>query len=86
MIPQDYIVDGRGGIDHALGVSGVRLEVQAHLVTGVLSQLETLEHCCQKAKLSIVDVMYSPLAQSELLLTEDARQSGVILIDVCGYD
>ena len=82
VIPQDYIVDGRGGIDHALGVSGVRLEVQAHLVTGVLSQLETLEHCCQKAKLSIVDVMYSPLAQSELLLTEDARQSGVILIDV----
>ena len=82
VIPQDYIVDGRGGIDHALGVSGVRLEVQAHLVTGTLSQLEALEYCCQKAKLAIVDVLYSPLAQSELLLTDDARQSGVILIDI----
>lgn len=82
VIPQDYIVDGRGGIEHPLGVCGIRLEVQAHMVTGEISQLEALEYCCQKAKLTVVDVLYGPLAQSELLLTDDARQSGVILIDI----
>ena len=82
VIPQEYVVDGRGGIANPLGARGVRLEAQAHLVTGHLARLEGLEACCRQAKLSVIDALYSPLVQGEALLTNHARDVGVILLDI----
>lgn len=82
IVPQDYIVDQRAGIGNPLGIKGVRLEVQGHLVTGHLSRIEAIESVCRQAKLQVVDAIYGPLACSEVLLTPHARDMGVILIDM----
>ncbi len=82
VVPQDYIIDGRNGITRPLGVAGVRLETHAHVVLGTLPRLEALELCCQRAKLNVIDVVLSPLAQAEVLLTTQARDMGVILVDI----
>ncbi len=82
VVPQDFIVDGRRGIANPLGVRGVRMEVQAHVVAGHLARIESIEACCRQARLSVVDAIYSPLAQSEALLTQRERDVGVILLDL----
>lgn len=82
VVPQDYIVDHRAGIANPLGIKGVRLEVQGHLVTGQLARIEAIEAVCRHAKLNVVDAVYGPLASAETLLTNHAKDMGVILIDM----
>ncbi|MEE2756306.1 MAG: cell division protein FtsA [Myxococcota bacterium] len=82
VVPQDYIVDHRAGIANPLGIKGVRLEVQGHLVTGQLARIEAIEAVCRQAKLNVVDAIYAPLASAETLLTNHAKDMGVILVDM----
>jgi cell division protein FtsA len=82
IVPQDYIVDQRAGIANPLGIRGVRLEVQGHLITGQLGRIEAIEAVCRQAKLTVVDAIYGPLAQAEALLSTHAKDVGVILVDI----
>lgn len=82
VVPQEFIVDGEGGISDPLGMPGVRLEVQAHLVLGNTSALRALESCCRGAGLDVLDIIMAPLAQGEALLTPQGRDVGVALIDI----
>lgn len=82
-IPQEFIIDGKGGITRPVGVEGVRLEVNAHLVIADTTATRALEACVTRAGLRVVDLMPSPLAQAEALLGS-GRDIGVVLIDIGG--
>jgi len=83
-IPQEYIVDGQGGIKNPRGMSGVRLEAEVHIVTGAITSAQNIVKCIQRAGLGVEDIVLQPLASSMTTLTQEEKDSGVILIDIGG--
>ncbi len=83
VIPRSYIVDGQEGIRDPVGLSGFRLEVEAHIVTGAVTAIQNLIKCIQRAGVEIDDLVLQPLASSESVLTDAEKEMGVILVD-CG--
>ncbi|MBN1483498.1 MAG: cell division protein FtsA [Chloroflexia bacterium] len=83
VIPRSYIVDGQEGILDPVGLSGFRLEVEAHIVTGAVTAIQNLIKCVQRAGVEIDDLVLQPLASSEAVLTEAEKEMGVMLVD-CG--
>lgn len=83
VIPRSYIVDGQEGIRDPIGLSGFRLEVEAHIVTGAVTAIQNLIKCIQRAGVEIDDLVLQPLASSEAVLSEAEKEMGVILVD-CG--
>ncbi|GAB4442274.1 MAG: cell division protein FtsA [bacterium] len=84
VLPQEYIVDNQDGIDEPLGMSGVRLEVKVHVVTGAVSAIQNIIKCCKKAGLDVKNIVLEQLAASDAVLTEDEKNLGVALIDLGG--
>lgn len=82
IIPREYIVDGFDGIKDPLGMLGVRLEVDALVVTSLITSLHNLLRCINRAGLSIDGLVLQALANAEISLTEDERELGVFLIDI----
>ena len=82
VLPQEFVVDDQGGIRDPIGMSGVRLEARVHVVTGSIASGQNLIKCCNRAGLRVVDVLGSPLAAAEAVLTEEERELGVALIEV----
>jgi cell division protein FtsA len=83
VIPRSYIVDGQEGIRDPIGLSGFRLEVEAHIVTGAVTAIQNLIKCIQRAGVEIDDLVLQPLASSDAVLTDAEKEMGVILVD-CG--
>ncbi len=83
VIPRSYIVDGQEGIRDPVGLSGFRLEVEAHIVTGAVTAIQNLIKCVQRAGVEIDDLVLQPLASSEAVLSDAEREMGVMLVD-CG--
>jgi len=82
-IPQEYIVDGsQEGIRNPVGMSGVRLEVRAHLITGATAAAANISKCIQRCGLSVDDLILSALASSTAVLTQDEKELGVVLVDI----
>jgi cell division protein FtsA len=82
-IPQEYIVDGsQEGIRNPVGMSGVRLEVRAHLITGATAAAANISKCIQRCGLSVDDLILSSLASSTAVLTADEKELGVVLVDI----
>ena len=84
LIPQHYAVDKQEGIKNPVGMHGFRLDVEAHIVTGAVTAVENLTKCVRGAGIQIEDFIFAPLASAEGVLTEDERQSGVIMADIGG--
>jgi cell division protein FtsA len=84
VLPTDFILDGQGGIKDPVGMAGVRLEVQVHIVTGAVASVQNLIKCCERADLKVLDIVLQPLASSEATLTADERDMGVALVDIGG--
>ncbi len=84
IIPQEYIVDDQDGIKDPIGMSGVRLEVDAHIVTGAVTSAQNIYKSVHRAKLKINDLVLQPLASSFAALGDDERELGVALIDIGG--
>jgi len=84
MIPKEYIVDTQDGIRDPLGISGVRLEAEVHIITGAASAIENIEKSIRRAGLSMIDMALQPLASSEAVLTPEERDLGVAMIDIGG--
>ncbi len=82
VIPRDFIVDGCDGIKDPVGMVGTRLEVSACIVTGLLTAIQNIVRCVQKANLTVESMILKPLAAAEILLTEDEMDMGVALVDV----
>lgn len=83
-IPRGYIVDGQEGVRDPLGMQGIRLEVEAHIVTGASTSVSNLVKCVRDAGVQIDDLILQPLASGEAVLTEQEREMGVILADIGG--
>ena len=84
ILPQQYILDGRGGITDPVGMSGLRLEADVHLVTGAVASVHNLIKCCNSAGLDVGDIVLQSLASAEAVLTPEERDLGVILVDFGG--
>ncbi|MDX8409965.1 MAG: cell division protein FtsA [Mariprofundales bacterium] len=84
ILPQDYIIDGQDGIKSPVGMSGVRLEVKVHVVTGAVSSAQNIIKCCHRCDLEVIDVVLEQLASSEAVLQPDEKEIGVVLMDIGG--
>lgn len=81
-IPQEFIVDGQGGISDPLGMLGSRLEVSVHLVTGNITRNRTLLTCINRAGIEVIELLFEPLVTAEAVLSEDEKEHGVLLLDL----
>jgi len=84
ILTQEFIVDGQDGVREPIGMSGVRLEVKVHIVTGAVSAAQNIVKCVRRCGLEVVDLVLQPLASSFAVLTEDERELGVCLVDIGG--
>lgn len=84
VLPQEFMLDGQDEIGDPLGMSGSRLEVNVHVVTCGMTQLQTLLTCVNRAGLEVADTVLEQLASSEAVLTHDEKDLGVALIDIGG--
>jgi cell division protein FtsA len=84
VIPRGYIVDGQDGVKNPIGMSGYRLEVECHIVTGAIASIQNLIKCVQRSQVEIDDLVLEPLASSESVLTPTEKDLGVILLDIGG--
>ena len=84
VIPRAYVVDGHEGIRDPIGMSGFRLEVETHIVTGEVMAIQNLIRSVQKTGVEIDDLILQPLASGEACLTADDKDRGVMLVDIGG--
>jgi cell division protein FtsA len=84
MLPRDFVVDGQDGVKRPVGMYGTRLEVEAHIVTGVATQLANVAKAVQKAGLEVEEMVLEPLASAEAVLTQSERDLGVVVTDIGG--
>jgi cell division protein FtsA len=84
VIPQEFTIDDQNGIRDPLGMSGVRLEVQVHIITGAVTSAQNIVKSVNRAGLEVMDIILQPLASSEAVLTPDERELGVAVIDIGG--
>ena len=84
VIPREFILDGYDGIHDPVGMVGVRLEVDAMIITGMVSSLRNLYRCVERAGLEIEATVLSALANAEVALTRDEKELGAVLIDIGG--
>jgi cell division protein FtsA len=84
VIPQEYIVDDQDGIKNPVGMSGVRLEAEVHVVTGAVTSVQNIIRSVERSGLRVSDIVLQPLASAEAVLSEDEKELGVVLIDIGG--
>jgi cell division protein FtsA len=83
-IPQEFIIDGQNGIKEPKGMSGVRLEAEAHIITGAITATQNIIKSINRAGFEVEDIVLESLASSISVLSEDEKNSGVLLIDIGG--
>lgn len=84
IIPRTYAVDGQEGVKNPVGMHGFRLDVEAHIITAAITSVQNLTKCIRSCGIDIDDLVMEPLAAAEAVLTEEERQSGVMLADIGG--
>lgn len=84
VIPQQFIVDGQDGIYDPVGMSGVRMEAQVHIITGLVTAAQNIYRCVQRAGLQVNDMVLEPLASSYAVLDDEEKEVGVALLDIGG--
>ncbi|MEA3494483.1 MAG: cell division protein FtsA [Bacteroidota bacterium] len=84
VIPQDYIVDNERGIKEPIGMAGVRLECNFHIITGQVTAAKNINRSVDKANLEVENLVLEPIASSEAVLSEEEKDAGVALIDIGG--
>ncbi|WP_424196547.1 cell division protein FtsA [Ampullimonas aquatilis] len=84
ILTQEFIIDGQEDVREPIGMSGIRLEVKVHIVTGAVSAAQNIIKCVRRCGLEVQDLILQPLASSLAVLTEDEKELGVVLIDIGG--
>lgn len=84
LLPRDFVVDGQDGVKRPIGMFGTRLEVEAHIVTGVATALANVAKCAQRAGVEVESMVLEPLASAEAVLTPAERDLGVVVADLGG--
>ncbi|MEZ4720626.1 MAG: cell division protein FtsA [Flavobacteriales bacterium] len=84
VLPQDFIVDNESGIKDPIGMSGIRLEANFHIITGLVTAVQNIYKCVRKAELEVADLTLEPLASSDAVLSAEEKEAGVALVDIGG--
>ncbi len=84
ILPQEYTVDDQSGIKDPVGFSGVRLEVDIHIVTGSVSAARNILKCVERSGILVDELVLEPLASSYAVLTKDEMELGSVVIDMGG--
>jgi cell division protein FtsA len=82
--PQEFIIDGQEDVREPLGMSGMKLEVKVHIVTGAVAAAQNIVKCIKRCGSEVSDLILQPLASSLAVLTEDEKELGVCLVDIGG--
>jgi cell division protein FtsA len=82
VLPQEYIVDGVGGIRSPIGMSGVRLEARVHVITTLAQHARNVVRCCERVGLHVADLVLAPLAAAEAVLDPEEKDAGVAVLDI----
>jgi cell division protein FtsA len=84
VIPREFMVDGENGVKDPVGMSGIRLEVETHLVTASASAVKNLKKAVNEVGVSIPELVFTGVAASEAVLTKTEKELGCIVIDIGG--
>jgi cell division protein FtsA len=84
VIPQDYMVDDEPGIADPIGMSGVRLEGNFHIITGQITAAKNIHKCVEKTGLKVSDLTLEPLASALAVLSPEEMEAGIVLVDIGG--
>jgi cell division protein FtsA len=84
VLPQTFAVDDADGVREPIGMSGVRLEVEVHIVTAAVTSVQNVVRAVNRAGLTVQDVVLEPIASAEAVLFPDEKELGVVLIDIGG--
>lgn len=84
VLPQDYTVDDEPGIVDPIGMAGVKLEGNFHIITGQITAAKNIYKCVEKAGIKVADIMLEPLASSHSVLSDEEMEAGVVLVDIGG--
>ncbi|MFU8861371.1 MAG: cell division protein FtsA [Cyclonatronaceae bacterium] len=84
VIPQEFIVDGQDGISDPVGMSGMRMEAEVHIITGLVTAAKNMYRCVERAGFQVSDVILEPLASSYAVLEDEEKEAGVVLVDIGG--
>lgn len=84
VLPQGFVVDDQTDIQDPIGMTGVRLEADVHIVTGSVTAVQNIVKCCNRAGLEVSDVVLEPLASAGAVLTQEEMELGIGLLDIGG--
>jgi cell division protein FtsA len=84
VLEQEFSIDGQEGIKKPLGMSGMRLDVEVHIVTGAVAAVQNIMKCIHRCGLEVNELILQPLASSKAILAEDEMALGVCLVDIGG--
>lgn len=84
VIPQEFVVDGQDGISDPVGMSGMRMEAEVHIITGLVSAAKNIYRCVERAGYQVADIILEPLASSYAVLDDEEKEAGVVLVDIGG--
>ncbi|WP_067620780.1 cell division protein FtsA [Alicyclobacillus acidiphilus] len=86
VVAKEFVVDGLRGIMDPRGMLGVRLEVEAYLITGSRTAIHNVVRCVERAGIEVANLVLAPMAASHIALSQDERRLGVALVDVGAGD
>src|SRR3954471_7918648 len=84
VLPQEYIIDNEQGIKNPIGMSGIRLEANFHIITGQIAAARNIYKCVHKAALEVSELNLEPLASADAVLSDEEKEAGVVLVDIGG--
>ncbi|GDX48396.1 MAG: cell division protein FtsA [Bacteroidota bacterium] len=84
VLPQEFIIDNEPGIKDPVGMCGVRLEANFHIITGQISAAQNIIKCVEKAGYKMIDMILEPLASADAVLSDEEKEAGVVLVDIGG--
>lgn len=84
VIPRTFTVDGQEGIKDPIGMTGVRLETETHIITGATTSMKNLVKCVSEVGIDVSELVFSGIASSLAVLTDTEKELGVVLVDIGG--
>lgn len=84
VLPQEFTVDAEQGIYDPIGMSGIRLEANFHIITGQVAAAKNIYKCVRKAGLEVENLILEPLASADAVLSKEEKEAGVVLVDIGG--
>ena len=84
VIPQEYTIDHEQGITDPIGMSGVRLEANFHIITGQITASQNIQKCVERTGLNVGSITLEPIASAAAVLSEEEKDAGIALVDIGG--